>query len=213
MKILSHRGYWLEASEKNTPVAFERSFSLGFGTETDIRDSLGKLVISHDMPSGKEQGFDEFLASAGRFAESTNPMTLALNIKADGLADLLAAELAVHPQLDGFVFDMAVPDMRQYLNAGVAVFTRMSEVERNPSFFDQAVGVWLDAFESEWYRTDVIANLISNGKRVCIVSAELHGRPYLSHWHNLRDWCSTDQVILCTDKPEEARSYFGATQV
>lgn len=212
MKIISHRGYWLNASEKNTSIAFERSFSLGFGTETDIRDSLGRLIISHDMPSGKEQGFDEFLASASRYAEKTKPMTLAFNIKADGLADLLAAQLADYPQLDGFVFDMAVPDMRQYFNSGVPVFTRMSEVERNPSFLNRAAGVWLDAFESEWYDKDVIANLISSGKRVCIVSPELHGRLYLSHWQNLRDWCNTDQVILCTDKPEEARSYFGVIQ-
>ena len=39
MMILSHRGYW---KEKNLPIAFERSFSLGFGTETDYK---GELVI------------------------------------------------------------------------------------------------------------------------------------------------------------------------
>ncbi len=38
MIILSHRGYWKEVSEKNKPIAFERSFSLGLGTETYIRD-------------------------------------------------------------------------------------------------------------------------------------------------------------------------------
>lgn len=41
MIILSHRGYWKETHEKNLPIAFERSFSLGFGTETD----KDKLVI------------------------------------------------------------------------------------------------------------------------------------------------------------------------
>ena len=51
MEILSHRGYWKTVTEKNTIIAFKRSFNLGFGTETDIRDLNGNLVISHDMPS------------------------------------------------------------------------------------------------------------------------------------------------------------------
>ena len=49
MEILSHRGYWKNEGEKNTKIAFERSFQLGFGTETDIRDYKGELVISHDI--------------------------------------------------------------------------------------------------------------------------------------------------------------------
>ena len=209
MKIISHRGYWLNASEKNTPRAFERSFALAFGTETDIRDSLGQLVISHDMPSGKEQEFGEFLACVERFGDVKKSITLALNIKADGLAPLLAAHLANHPQLDCFVFDMAIPDMRQYFNAVIPVFTRMSEVEQNPAYLERASGVWLDAFENEWYDNSIIQNLIGLGKRVCIVSPELHGRPYQNHWEQLSVWSDTEQVILCTDKPEEALAYFG----
>jgi glycerophosphoryl diester phosphodiesterase len=45
MKIMSHRGYWRGEDEKNTTTAFSRSFDLGFGTETDVRDALGQLVI------------------------------------------------------------------------------------------------------------------------------------------------------------------------
>jgi len=41
MLVISHRGYWKELAEKNRPIAFERSFALGFGTETDIRDYKG----------------------------------------------------------------------------------------------------------------------------------------------------------------------------
>ena len=61
MKILSHRGYWKAPIEKNTREAFVRSFALGFGTETDIRDYMGELVISHDIPRGGEINFDAFL--------------------------------------------------------------------------------------------------------------------------------------------------------
>jgi nucleoside-diphosphate-sugar epimerase len=49
MNIISHRGFWLKDEEKNTIQAFERSFEFGFGTETDIRDYKGELVISYDM--------------------------------------------------------------------------------------------------------------------------------------------------------------------
>ena len=62
MIILSHRGYWLNMSEKNTETAFRRSFAAGIGTETDVRDCARQLVISHDMPDGTELGFREFLS-------------------------------------------------------------------------------------------------------------------------------------------------------
>ena len=65
MEIISHRGYWKSVKEKNTEIAFSRSFALNYGTETDLRDCLGKLVISHDMPNGNEIYFDEFLSLAG----------------------------------------------------------------------------------------------------------------------------------------------------
>ena len=61
MRIISHRGYWNTPAEKNTIHAFQRSFALGFGTETDIRDLKGELVISHDMPIGDEIRFEDFL--------------------------------------------------------------------------------------------------------------------------------------------------------
>ena len=47
--ILSHRGYWKDGVEKNSITSLERSFGLGFGVETDIRDYKGELVISHEI--------------------------------------------------------------------------------------------------------------------------------------------------------------------
>ncbi|HDG1702299.1 TPA: hypothetical protein PFE33_004667, partial [Kluyvera ascorbata] len=48
--------------EKNTQTAFERSFSLGFGTETDIRDFGGELVISHDIADQNCISFKKFIS-------------------------------------------------------------------------------------------------------------------------------------------------------
>lgn len=203
MKIISHRGFWKSADEKNSLVAFKRSFSLGYGTETDVRDFHCNLVISHDMPCNINICFDDVLSMASD-ASLDRPLTLALNVKADGLAELIAKRISAYPNLDCFVFDMSVPDMRAYLAAGVPVFTRMSEVEQLPAWLDQASGVWLDAFESEWYDISDIRRILLLNKRVCVVSPELHGRPHETLWSNLLPLVDEPNLLLCTDLPEEA---------
>jgi glycerophosphoryl diester phosphodiesterase len=93
MKILSHRGYWKTVDEKNSMLAFERSFSLGFGTETDIRDYKGQLVISHDIPTDKQAII--LLSDFFECYKSYNcDLPLALNIKSDGLQTLLMTLLS-----------------------------------------------------------------------------------------------------------------------
>ena len=84
MEIISHRGYWKDPAEKNKTVAFDRSFSLGFGTETDFRDYQAELVISHDMATSESVKADSFFEAYNKY--NYQP-TLALNIKADGLQD------------------------------------------------------------------------------------------------------------------------------
>jgi len=206
MKIISHRGFWRDPVEKNSEIAFSRSFSLGFGVETDVRDAKGSLVISHDMPKGGELSFDNLLEMAAAVIGST-PITIAVNVKADGLSRALSEKFVEFDQLDCFVFDMASPDMRSYFDAGIPVFTRMSEHEMAPVWLDRAAGVWLDAFDSEWYTPSVIEKLASRNKRVCIVSPELHGRSHLSLWESLRDLKIND-VMLCTDYPMAAQQFF-----
>ena len=205
MKILSHRGYWKTVKEKNTPAAFQRSFSMEFGTETDIRDFNQKLVISHDIATGMEMDLDSLL----KLADSSKlPLTLALNIKADGLAPVLHQTLKNYPGLDCFVFDMSIPDMRGYFNYGIPVFTRMSEIEQTPAWINRAEGVWLDSFESEWFDASVIQNLLQQDKRVCIVSPELHQRNYLPLWESIKHLSNEPHLMLCTDNPEQASQYF-----
>lgn len=207
MRILSHRGFWVESSEKNTAVAFTRSLSAGFGIETDIRDYAGELVISHDIPNGGEMSFLEFLGLASSL-HGQGKMPLALNIKSDGLAQKVNEGLSQFPNLDFFAFDMAVPDMRAYLNAGIPVFTRMSEVERHPVCYEQSAGIWLDGFESEWFDRDLIVSLLAAEKRVCLVSPELHGRNKLPLWRYIADLRGHPGLMICTDYPLDAKHYF-----
>ncbi|WP_116828503.1 phosphodiesterase [Pseudomonas syringae] len=203
MQIISHRGYWLQKPERNLPEAFHRSFDLGFGTETDVRDVAGQLVISHDMPAGGELTLNGLLdIMAGR------NLPLAINIKADGLAQALAATFARYGHTNWFAFDMAVPDMRSYLNANLITYTRLSDVEPSPAWLEQAAGVWLDGFEGEWFSNQVIGDLLSLGKRICVVSPELHGRGHGALWQQLLELRSQDRLMLCTDFPADAATFF-----
>ncbi|RMN63551.1 putative phosphodiesterase [Pseudomonas syringae] len=203
MQIISHRGYWLQRPERNLPEAFHRSFDLGFGTETDVRDVAGQLVISHDMPAGGELTLDGLLdIMAGR------NLPLAINVKADGLAQALAETFARCGHTNWFAFDMAVPDMRSYLNANLITYTRLSDVEPSPAWLEQAAGVWLDGFEGEWFSNQVIGDLLSLGKRICVVSPELHGRGHDALWQQLLEFRSQDRLMLCTDLPADAATFF-----
>ncbi|HDL6886103.1 phosphodiesterase [Yersinia enterocolitica] len=207
MRIISHRGYWRNSAEKNSIIAFERSFDLGYGIETDIRDLNRTLVISHDMPSGDELTLKELIKIMGG-----RNLPLALNIKSDGLVDQISRIIKEEKLSNSFVFDMSVPDQFSYINDGnISVFTRMSEYEQNPAFYKECEGVWLDAFHGTWYNMELISNLLKDNKQVCIVSPELHKREdYKILWSELRasGISKSDRVILCTDFPEDATRIF-----
>jgi len=207
MIILSHRGYWKDQNEKNQAIAFNRSFSLGFGTETDFRDFQGQLVISHDIADANCVTADAFFRGYKQFNLS---LPLALNIKADGLQRQLKILLDQYQISNYFVFDMSIPDTIGYLKEGLNVFTRQSEYEQSLAFYKQAKGVWMDGFESEWMRESDIELHLNAGKKVCLVSPDLHKRPYESFWNMLKSsqFIHNDQVMLCTDYPEQAREFF-----
>lgn len=203
MLIISHRGLWNTPEQKNSREAFLNSFNSGYGTETDVRDLNGEIVISHDIPTGGELPLSDFLDLLG---DKTYP--IAINIKSDGLAQTLAQEFSSRKHVDWFVFDMSVPDQLGHIKAGNPIFTRLSEVEQSPVWFDTAVGVWLDAFNGEWYSNDLITSLLEKGKRVCIVSPELHGRDPSSLWERLLSLPQHSGLLLCTDRPLDAHKIF-----
>lgn len=205
MKIISHRGYWTKPAEKNAPAAFRRSFDLGFGTETDVRDAGGALVISHDPPSGGELTLDDLVDMA-----ITTGLPLALNIKADGLAGAISEVMSRKAYPHWFVFDMSIPDTRTQFAAGNPVYMRVSEFEPDPPFLDQAAGIWLDAFEKDDWRINAIGSYLDRDLAVCLVSPELHRREHLPFWKHLAqsDVVNDSRLMLCTDLPEDAVDFF-----
>jgi hypothetical protein len=69
-------------------------------------------------------------------------------------------------------------------------------------------GIWLDAFESDWYQASDVAVWLKRGKRVCVVSPELHGRDPAEVWNRLRPLVDETHLTLCTDHPEKAQEFF-----
>ena len=208
MIVLGHRGYWNNPLEKNTEAAFRRAFSQGFGIETDVRDLAGTLVISHDPPQGAEMTFERLLQI---HSEYDAKLWLAINIKADGLQKPLQKILCAYRISNYFVFDMSVPDLLGYIQAGLCTFTRESEYEKELAGYNQVQGVWLDEFHGHWIAEDIVFRHVTEQKKVCIVSPELHGRSYMNEWteyKRIKIKNGLDSIMLCTDYPEEARQFF-----
>ena len=211
IEIISHRGLWHESGEKNSLQSFKNSLCNDFGIETDIRDHDGDLVISHDIPlkNCNHLLLDELL----EFYKANNyDKTLALNIKSDGLCSLLRKKLDDFNIENYFVFDMSVPDTLSYQKEDVKFYSRQSEYEKEPILYKESHGIWLDEFHSDWVTNEVIKSHHINMKKVCVVYPELHGRNYLDKWKNYKDISIRNpelSIILCTDFPLEARSYFG----
>jgi hypothetical protein len=216
MQILSHRGFWETKEERNTRAAFERSFTLGFGTETDVRDSGGQLYISHDPvviseatghntsgPMTAEEFFDLYVRMG-------NDLPLAINIKADGLQARLREMLAAYGVTNSFVFDMSIPDTLGYIKLDMPFYTRQSEYEPEPALYEHAAGVWMDCFINEWFTEADIARHLDAGKQVCLVSPDLHQRPYEPFWERLHGWSvsARQELMLCTDHPTHAKRVF-----
>lgn len=205
MNILSHRGFWLKPEEKNSEIAFLRSLDAGFGIETDIRDYAGSLVISHDLPKGDEMPFDDFLD----LVKKTNPdVTLAINVKSDGLQELLISALDRHNIKSYFVFDMSIPDTLHYIKSNITTFVRYSEYEKQEILMEKSAGIWLDMFNSDWVTEKTVEGFLIKGKKVALVSPELHKRDSHSlFWSRFKNQQSSD-LYICTDFPNQADSFF-----
>lgn len=201
--VLAHRGLWRDRAERNTPAALEAALRAGFGVETDVRDCRGELVISHDMPTGCEQRFDDFL---DRYLATESTAPLAINIKSDGLAAAIRQALDRRGIGDYFCFDMSVPDTRGYAALGMRFFARLSELEPRTPLADRAAGIWLDAFEGTWFDAAAVRQWLDRGQDVCLVSPELHGRPHEPLWELVHDCLAAGggggRLMLCTDLPE-----------
>lgn len=205
IRLLAHRGLWRTREEQNAPSALTLSLVEGYGLETDIRDHGGALVVSHDCPDATAPRLSEVWRDWAALADADRP--LALNVKADGMAGAFIDLVRDLPPESAFFFDMSVPDMRPYLKLGLPVFTRHSDVEPVPAYYDKCRGVWLDALDGPWDMKEAIASHLAAGKTVAVVSEELHGRDTAAQWDMLRAFRDERRVLLCTDRPRAFEAF------
>ena len=202
MQILAHRGVWDTPEEKNTRAALNRAFELGFGTETDVRDLNGQLVISHDMPTTGALPLETVLND---YKYAHQPGMLALNLKSDGLAINLKALLTKYDIHRYFCFDMSIPDTLACLRGGLVVAARISEYEPEGPLSAQSPVIWLDGFETNQLNVAQLNDWLTCGKTVCLVSPELHGRSasdFINEISTLPDSIRNHPALmLCTDYP------------
>ena len=208
MNIISHRGYWSKGLKANSKESLLFSLENGFGFESDVRDYCEKLVISHNIADFSAIDIEEIFKLLNDFNDK---YTFAINIKSDGLKFLLNSFLNKYNIHNYFLFDMSIPQMYEFSEMNFKYFTRQSDIETIPYFYKKAHGIWLDSFIStEWITKDLIKKHLDAGKFVCIVSPELHGNNnYKLLWDRVKKYnLNSEQIMLCTDYPEEARSFF-----
>lgn len=209
MQILAHRGYWNEYVLRNSSQALRIALEKGYGVESDVRDYKGKIVISHNIANDSCQVAEEVFSWLREFGDE---YCFAINIKADGLKDILQDCLIKYDIKKYFLFDMSVPQMLEFRNMGLRYFTRQSEVEPAPCMYEDAAGVWIDGFwYTDWITESLVNKHLRAGKEVCLVSPDLHGREYRRFWQRVKSWDVDDRrlLYLCTDHPDEAREFWG----
>ncbi len=202
MEIISHRGYWSETNEKNSLVSFKKSFDIGFGIETDIRDFNDNIVISHDVPKGVEVNLDSLI--------SIMPLdikVIAWNIKSDGLVKKIKNLFDKNLLEKSYFFDMSIPETLVYKKEDLNYLVRLSEYETINQLYPNAKGVWLDSFHTDWWELDIIRRILEDRKKVFVVSPELHSRDHRNVWRILKEF-DNKEIILCTDFPTKAKEYF-----
>lgn len=202
MLILAHRGMFQSKEDQNSISALKRAFHNGYGIETDVWASTIGALISHDVCYTDDTDMLNSL-----FDSTIGEPHIALNIKSSGLHKPGQLELPPNPNI--FLFDGSIPDSLQLIKAGYKVFTRQSEYEKSPAFYELAAGVWLDQWKSDWVTFDIIQQHLRAGKRVAIVSPELHGRDHSTFWAYLKMISpeSLKDVMLVTDYPAQAHEY------
>lgn len=208
-RILAHRGLWSKPSDQNTIQALVAAIGQGFGIETDIRDRLGELVVSHDPPDAAAPTLSALLEALPPAAQD---VPMAFNIKSDGLGQKFLS-LNLHKlHLGLFFFDMSIPETAKYAASELPIAIRYSEFEDlNTDLTQESKTVWLDSFTGDWMLDLNLASREYAGLRFIIVSPELHGRSHLDVWHWVRNQrLSGADVLLCTDFPDACYEFLNA---
>lgn len=146
-----------------------------FGAEIDLRLFEGELILAHD-PFVPGEKFEDWI-------KGYHHKTLILNVKEDGLENVIIDLLKKKGISNYFFLDQPFPTLRKSVLAGYSVAVRLSEYEQPIISAGMDIKwAWLDSFDGKWnYLQTYSSWLIDSKLDLCIVSPELQGR------HNLEE--------------------------
>jgi glycerophosphoryl diester phosphodiesterase len=220
--ILAHRANLAgpHSAVENSLEACARALEAGFGLETDLRrDAAGAFYISHDpLPRAAGNRLESYTELFTRHPTAE----LAINVKELGYEPALVA-LMKSGRLGArsfyFDFELLEPETPGAAQGkikalpsgnGVALASRLSD--RNEPLTQclaiPAEIVWADEFDSLWLTAREAEAVRAAGRRLFVISPELHGfdkAAMVRRWRDFRDW-GVDGV--CTDYALEARGFF-----
>jgi len=198
--IYAHRGVWQTLDQQNSPQSIEAARISGYGVETDFRSKNHRLVISHDpLLDASVVATDDI-----NFSE----ISVALNIKEDGLLTQFENFLEKYPNNYSFLFDGSIPEMVKVKEKNLPHALRLSEHETELPW--DAQFLWIDGFYSDWWiKSARVLNLMEK-HFVVFVSPELHGRKIDTAWEFLRRLLSegSSNFGICTDYPDRLKASF-----
>lgn len=197
MKIICHRGHWLNHNDQNSLMSIRRSFDFD-GVEIDIRSLDKKIVLSHDPVLSRKKYTS--LEDAFRTKAPQN-FFWALNIKEDGLGSELKKLLSKYKIKNYMCFDLSFPESVLYRKSGLEIFNRYGD--REPEISGKKLV--FDCFSTRNFRSSL--RRIPPSSTLMVISPELHGHGHSGAWRELRTHSFKD-TLLCTDFPAEAGKYF-----
>lgn len=164
MRLVAHR------INSSTELA---ALDKGCAIEFDLRDSGGKIIVTHD-PFTDGEDFAEFVGLLkGRF--------LIVNIKSEGIEYQVLELLKVAGCEDFFLLDCSPPMMMKLSSAGeTRLAVRFSEVETLETVLrwsGRVQWVWVDCFFGRTLTKEISEELKKRGFKLCLVSPDLQKRP------------------------------------
>ena len=154
---------------------YANSIPTDYGIEFDIRDSNGKIIVTHD-PFTEGEEFEIFLSHlTNRF--------LIVNIKSEGI-ELKALELLKKYRFENFfLLDCSFPAIIKLSKLGEKrIALRFSEYENCANIIDnkdKAMWVWVDCFNNFPLTKKIEEIFHAHNLKICIVSPELHNKSEL----------------------------------
>tara|TARA_A100001388_G_C28771494_1_gene504169 strand:+ start:406 stop:996 length:591 start_codon:yes stop_codon:yes gene_type:complete len=175
-----------------------KNLNTKFGVEVDIRTNKNELVIGHD-PFSDYISFNDWLMEYKH-------RTLILNVKEDGLEEILLLKMEHHNIKNFFLLDQGFPYLIKTLNSGEkrcsVRFSDYESINTVISLKGKVDWVWIDFFKKFPLNSKTYEILKNNNFKLCIVSPELQGHAD-SVCINLRNYIIKNKIAIdavCTKK-------------